>query len=237
MALSASASSTRRARRDSTRGSTARTASPPPAADHHRQRVQRQGVGRALHHRRQRRQGGRAGHRIQCCQEYPPGPVVQRRTGGQQRRAGHAGRAANDRDVAVAALVAGMQTRARCRLPADPGHRRPGARRCQAAVVGGHLQRRRTRHWPAASRPIAVNRPGLSVSRLSVWRARTCGPGQCPVSASSPVGRSMARTGAPQRFMASIHSRHPAPAGALARADAQQGVHMHKSDAGRRVVG
>ena len=54
---------------------------------------------------------------------------------------------------------------------------------------------------PHCARPWAVNRPGLSVSRASVWVARTAvSPATAPVSASKPLGRSTARMGAARAF-------------------------------------
>ena len=70
---------------------------------------------------------------------------------------------------------------------------------------------------PAWSRPSAVNRPGLSVSKASVCAARTaCSPKRWPVSPHRPVGRSTASTGARPALscctasaMAPSGARHP----------------------------
>ena len=60
---------------------------------------------------------------------------------------------------------------------------------------------------PQRSTPSPVRRPGFSAMNVAVRVARTAGAKAAPVSASSPLGTSSARIGAPMRFAQSISAR------------------------------
>ena len=64
---------------------------------------------------------------------------------------------------------------------------------------------------PLHTAPSPWSRPGFKAANVTVWSARTASPGASPVSASTPEGMSMARTGAPAggrgRVVAAAKSR------------------------------
>jgi hypothetical protein len=187
----------------STRGSTFSTACRrrsrrrPPAR-------QRRAKSRGSHHqlRQPATTDGAAG--IERREEDAAGAGMQGRAGGELRGAQHARRAADDGDVAVAALVRSVQARARRRAPASTAH---------GASAGAHAQVVE----PDLAGGIAAatgEQAGLEREQASVCVARTDSP--APVSAFRPLGTSTASTG-PRPRDASPRPRAPCLAGAGCR--------------------
>ena len=166
-------------------------------------------------------------HRVEQVQPDAAGACRMRRAGGEQRAAGHAGRAADHRHVAVAALVRAWRRRGRTPATrAVPVSQASGVRadRRDAEVVEPDLAGQL-----AAAAGVQAGlggEQGEGVAGADAARRRAVGgasPAGWPVSASSPEGRSTASTGQGRAFSASIR-RRDGTAWRAADAEAEQGV-------------